>query len=150
MENSPLSNVRHIGLIVRDIDKAIAHFQSLGIGPFEPLKVIITRREVQGKPVTIDSVKVKVRTAQMGDMQLELIEPDEGKSPWREFLETRGDGIEHLGFFVDDIDRETARMEEKGFKILRRGGFQNGGGNSFIDTSQAVGINMELIQWPDE
>ena len=150
MENSPLSNVRHIGLIVRDIDKAIAHFQSLGIGPFEPLKVIITRREVQGKPVTIDSVKVKVRTAQMGDMQLELIEPDEGKSPWREFLETRGDGIEHLGFFVDDIDRETARMEEKGFKILRRGWFQNGGGNSFIDTSQAVGINMELIQWPDE
>ena len=149
-EDSPFSNVRHIGIVVRGMDKAIEHYQSLGIGPFEPLKVVFVRREVLGKPITGDGVKLKVRMAQMGQVQLELIEPIEGKSQWMDFLEAKGEGIEHLGLFVDDIDAEVAKMEEKGFKILRRGWFQNGGGNAFIDTSTVGGVNVELIQWPPE
>ena len=32
------SRIHHIGIVVRDIEKAIEYYESLGIGPFEPLK----------------------------------------------------------------------------------------------------------------
>ncbi|MGB2828273.1 MAG: VOC family protein, partial [Dehalococcoidales bacterium] len=37
----------------------------------------------------------------------------------KEFLDKKGDGIQHIGFFVDDIAAETAKMAEKGFKITQ-------------------------------
>lgn len=150
MNDSVLSSVRHIGFLVEDLDSAIKHFQSLGIGPFEPLKVTFVRREVLGKPIIDSNIKLKIRMAQLGQMQFELIEPGEGKSPWRDYLETHGDGIEHIGFFVEDIETAVAEMEKKGFQILRRGWFEGGGGNAFINTNKVGGINIELIQWPEK
>jgi methylmalonyl-CoA/ethylmalonyl-CoA epimerase len=148
MDHSPLSSLRHIGFLVENMDKAIQHFEALGIGPFEPLKVTFIKREVLGKPITGATAKLKVRVAQVGPIQFELIEPGEGKSPWRDFLEAKGEGVEHIGFFVEDVDKATGDMEKKGFRILRRGWFEGGGGNSFLDTAGIGGVNMELIQWP--
>jgi methylmalonyl-CoA/ethylmalonyl-CoA epimerase len=150
MNNSPLSGLRHIGFIVENLDKAVEHFELLGIGPFESLKVTFVKREVLGKAFTGASANLKIRIAQIGSVQLELIEPGEGKSPWREFLETKGEGVEHIGFFVEDIDKASDVMEKKGFKILRRGWFAGGGGNAFIDAGRIGGVNVELIQWPKE
>jgi methylmalonyl-CoA/ethylmalonyl-CoA epimerase len=150
MSHSVLSGLKHIGFLVEDLDSAVKHFQSLGIGPFEPLKVTFVRREVLGKPITDSNVKLKIRIAQMGQIQYELIEPGEGKSPWRDYLETHGEGIEHIGFFVEDIDAAVAEMEKEGFRVLRRGWFEGGGGNAFIDTNKVGGTNIELIQWPEK
>jgi methylmalonyl-CoA/ethylmalonyl-CoA epimerase len=148
MDHSVFGSLRHIGFLVEDLDRAVEHFQSLGIGPFEPLKVTFTRREVLGKPITGSSVKLRIRMAKLGPIEFELIEPGEGRSPWRDYLEKHGDGIEHIGFFVEDIDAAVAEMEKKGAQILRRGWFEGGGGNAFVDASKAGGINIELIQWP--
>ena len=50
-EKSPFTRVAHIGVVVRDMDKAIAYYQSLGIGPFEPFKSIVAiERKMLGKP----------------------------------------------------------------------------------------------------
>lgn len=38
-ENSLFSKIDQIGIVVKDMDKAIEHYQSLGIGPFELLKM---------------------------------------------------------------------------------------------------------------
>ncbi len=86
----------------------------------------------------------------MGQVELELIEPGEEESLWREFLDTRGEGINHLGFFVDDIDKESTELEKKGFRVLYSSRFQNGGGATYFDTAKIGGILMELIQRPSE
>ena len=36
-DKSLFSKVDHIGVVVRDIDKAVEYYESLGIGPFEPV-----------------------------------------------------------------------------------------------------------------
>ena len=151
LEMSLLSKIDHVGVIVRDMDKAIEYYQSLGIGPFERLKnVVPIQNKVLGKPIKLDDIKFRVRIARMGRGGFELIQPVAGKSLWKEFLETKGEGINHLGFLVDDIDKETAKLEEKGFKVLWSSRFQNGGGATYFDTAQVGGVILELVQWPPE
>jgi len=151
IEKSPLSKVDHVGVIVRDMDKAIEHYQSLGIGPFERLKKVgFAKSEVLGKPIELDAIKIKARIAKMGQIGFELIQPVAGESLWKEFLETKGEGINHLGYLVDDIDKETAELEEKGYKVLWSARFTNGGGAAYFDTRQVGGVIVELMQWPSE
>jgi len=65
-------------------------------------------------------------------------------------LETKGEGINHLGFLVDDIDREVAKLVKKGFKVISSGKFLTGGGFAYFDTGKVGGILFELIQWPSK
>ena len=146
IEESPFSKVAQIGVIVRDMDKAIEYYQSLGIGPFEPLKTTSTDRKAYGKPAP--DVKNLVRVAQMGQVQFELVQPVSGESVQKEFLEGRGEGINHLGFFVDDLDKEVAKLVEKGFKVISSGKLVGGGGFAYLDTDKVGGIMFELIQRP--
>ena len=150
-EKSPFSKVAHIGVVVRDMDKVIEYYQSLGIGPFEPFKsVVAIERKMLGKPIAPDSIKMKIKIVKMGPVELEFIEPVEGETLWKEFLETRGEGINHLGFLVDDIDAEEAKLIEKGLTVLYRSRFKNGGGAAYFDTGKVGGILIELIQFPPE
>lgn len=148
-ENLPFSKVDQVGVIVRDLDKAVDYYQSLGIGPFMPLRPLIYKeRKVLGKSVDLNSIKLKIKIAKLGSVELELIQPVEGESLWKEFLETKGEGINHLGFFVKDIDREEAKLVAQGVTVLYRSRFQNGGGAAYFDTKKIGGVLVELIQWP--
>ena len=75
----------HVGIIVEDMDKAIEYFQSLGIGPFEPLNITATDRVVYGKPAP--DVHNMTRVANIGSIQFELLQPVSGESVQKEFLE---------------------------------------------------------------
>ena len=147
-EKSPFSKVDHIGVIVRDMDKAIEQYQALGIGPFEPLSETPTDRKLYGKPA--DDIRNKVRVAQMGNIRFELAQPVSGESIQKEFLERRGEGINHLSFAVDDLDKEVAKLAEKGFKVAFRGKFQEGGGFAYFDTDKVGGVIFALEQLPPE
>ena len=150
VEKSPFSKVSHVGIVVRDMDKAIEYYQSLGIGPFESSKKghLATDRKVYGKPA--DDAKIKSRVVQMGQLYLELVQPVEGEAIQKEFLKTKGEGINHLGFLVDDIDKETAKLEEKGFKVISSTRYAGGGGIAYFDTDKVGGVIFELIQPPPE
>lgn len=45
-----------------------------------------------GKSVDLNSIKLKIKIAKLGSAELELIQPVEGESLWKEFLETKGEG----------------------------------------------------------
>ncbi len=97
-DKSLFSKVDHIGVVVKDTDKAVKFYESLGIGPFEPLKISPSRvRKVLGKTIDPDSIQLKGRSASMGQISLELLQPVVGKSLWKEFLDTKGEGINHIG-----------------------------------------------------
>ena len=151
MTEKLFSKVDQIGVVVRDMDKAVEYYQSLGIGPFEPLpKSDAVERKYFGKPIDPTSVKLKIQVAQMGPVQLELIQPIEGDSVFMDFLKTKGEGINHLAFWVDDIDKEEARLVEKGLPLLYRSRFRKGGGAAHFDTRKIGGFFIELIQWAPE
>lgn len=143
----PFSQIDQVGVVVRDMDKAMAYYSSLGIGPFETLTFSRFDRRVYGKPMG-EEHKNLLRVAQMGQVELELIQPVSGDSVQKHFLEKRGEGINHLGFFVDDIEKEVAKLVRKGFKVINSVKYVGGGGVAYFDTDRIGGVCFELIQRP--
>lgn len=139
---SPFSKLRDVVVVVRDLDKAIEFYQSLGIGPFEAnVSAAVMDRRVYGKS---SNAKLKGAKTQIGPVELNLIEPVEGESVQREFLDRKGEGINKLGFEVNDLDKEVAKMEEKGLKVISFGRFPSGGGFAYFDTREVGGIILAL------
>lgn len=139
----------HVAVIVKDMKKAIEFYQSLGIGPFPPLlgpegKVPLFGKTIRGKPV---DYQIDLRHAEggVGGLTFEVIEPLEGETPVKEFLEKKGEGIQHIGFFVDDLDKETAKMGEKGFTITQSGETPTVKW-VYFDTDAVGGVVIELMQ----
>jgi catechol 2,3-dioxygenase-like lactoylglutathione lyase family enzyme len=137
----------HISVIVRDMSKATEYYQSLGIGPFPPLigpegTVTLTEKKVRDKPV---DYQIDLRQAEVGGLNLEVIQPLEGDTPVKEFLEKKGEGIQHIGFFVDDLDQETAKLAEKGFTITQSGESPEVKW-AYYDTDKIGGVSIELMQ----
>ena len=139
-----LPEVCQLGVVVKDLDKAVAYYSSVfGVGPFEYIE-----RHYEG--VTIRqrndaSYTVKIAKAPMGKLELELIQVVEGESIHLEFLAKRGEGIEHLGFRVSDLDAEIAKFKKWGIDVLQSAR-RPGGGYAYMDTEKIGGIIFELIQ----
>ncbi|MBA7552113.1 hypothetical protein ES705_44667 [subsurface metagenome] len=136
----------HVGVAIRDMDKAVAYYQSLGIATIGPEILFessnLTDFEVNGKtPDTI--VKRRIRFVQIGPIQLELVQPVEGESPQKEFLDSRGEGIDHIGFNVDDLDKEVDKLVKKGNKVILSGKSQTGG-FAYFDTCEVGNVIIEL------
>jgi len=138
----------HVGVAIRDIDKTVEYYQSLGIGTFQPEFLFKSSNfadfTVNGKPPdTI--VELRIRYVQIGPFQLELIQPVEGESPQKEFLNSRGDGIDHIAYTVDDLDKETDKLTKKGIKVIFSGKRQTGG-FAYFDTRKVGNVIIELMQ----
>ena len=147
VEKSVLVTVDHIGLIVKDMEKAVSFYKSLGFGPFISAgSGGNTEREIPGK--STDNIKYNIQMMQMGSLRVELIEPVSGDTPQKEFLDTRGEGVNHISFRVDDFEKEAARLIEKGFKLTMKVKFKPNGGCVYLDSPQAGGITLELLQPP--
>jgi methylmalonyl-CoA/ethylmalonyl-CoA epimerase len=150
-EKSLLSYLEHIGVIVRDIDEAIKHYRSAGINQFNSCKLRYNMRELWGEPIATDVIATKMSMAEVGSTKIELVQPIADCTHWMEFLETRGEGIQHLGFYVDDIDKAEAELTEKGFKLIYRSRFMlpdnSAGGNAYFDTSDIFGFMIEVVNY---
>ena len=135
----------HIGVVVRDLDQAIEYFQSLlGIGPFTPnASEGVTDRKVHGKPAKI---KLRGAGADLGSIKLEVLQPVEGNSVQKEFLDSKGEGINHIGFTVDNLEEEVKKLEERGFRAVSTGKIPPNGGFAYMATEKVGGVMIELIQ----
>jgi methylmalonyl-CoA/ethylmalonyl-CoA epimerase len=81
----------------------------------------------------------------LGETQLEIIQPLAEESPHREFLETRGEGIQHIMVTVDDIEKEIKRLTDKGCTVLLDIRMPGGIHGAYIDL-HAGGIIVEMFQ----
>ena len=78
---------------------------------------------LRGAPVRF---VVHVSLACAGDLQLEIIQPVEGPTIHREFLEAKGPGLHHICFEVDDVEASCAAAEAAGVPVLMRGSMMGG------------------------
>ena len=76
--------------------------------------------------------------------KLEQREGAKGEFIWKEYLETKGEGVQHLGFAVNDIEKATAAIEAKGVKVWRKGVYHDIK-YSVFDKANAFGVRIELV-----
>jgi Glyoxalase/Bleomycin resistance protein/Dioxygenase superfamily len=142
MSGSAFSELIQVGVVVKDVEKTIERLTSLGFGPFEP-KIFPpdAKQWFRGEPM---DAKFKIFATRMGPVEFELIQPVEGKSPHREFLDRKGEGIQHLAFAVKDLAAEINQLTRKGSKVELKANLQDAD-VAYIDLNIG-GLVVELIQ----
>lgn len=139
------SRAYQIGVVVRDIERAAAFYERLGIGPFEegPSAHTLVRR-IYGKDAP--DVAVKGLIARMGNIEFELLQPVAGKGIQAEFLDRHGEGVVHLCAYTDDIDRDIADLGALGHEVISYGEVSDGGRFAYFETREVGGLVLELFQ----
>jgi len=104
----------HIGIAVRDLADAMPRFRDLlGIGPWgridaEVPAVFRGRETVSG---------VRSAFARLGSMYVELVEPTVGDFPAKTFIDERGEGIYHVGYWVEDIPAAISAASDRDLAV---------------------------------
>lgn len=141
--------IGQIGIVVRDVDETVRRYwHELGIGPWSirTLGPGIPHR-IFGKETS--TISVRIAMAQVGPITLELIQPLTGPSPHEEFLAQHGEGLQHLGVFVEDAERAAETMRELGYEeiLYARGLGPKGDGVAvYFDTLNSLGTLLEFIE----
>ncbi len=145
-----LKGVHQIGIVVRDLDKAMeAYWRILGIGPWRVYshgKPVVPVTTYRGRP---EDFHHRVALADVGGVQIELIQHLDGNTIYRDFLERFGEGVQHLGVFVENARETVKEAEAAGFKVIQSGtghGPHGDGGYFYLDTAEELGVVFELIQ----
>ena len=152
MRNLPNgSTIRQICLVVRDLDKALAQWSALGIGPWRVHDLgpnWVSEMTFRGQP---QRTAVKYAAADSGSLNFELIEPGDEPNVYTEHLDVHGEGLHHLGYFVDDIETAITEMQALGYKVIQAGrglGVDGDGAYAYFDTVDALGCMLEAIEPP--
>jgi hypothetical protein len=142
-----LKSVIQIAIACRDIEATSKQWAAaLGV---DPPKVKLTRpgREVnvvyRGRP---SDGQIKMAVIRLGQVSLELMEPVGADTSWREFLESNGEGVQHIAFGVTDLEKTVKRFEGLGMPVVHRGRYDADNGTYiYLDSKRALGVTVELL-----
>ncbi len=81
----------------------------------------------------------------VGGLRVELMQPDEHPSTWRETLDSRGEGLHHVAFDVPGLDEAVESLKALGMPVVQTG-FYNGGRYAYVDSCAALGMMLELLE----
>jgi methylmalonyl-CoA/ethylmalonyl-CoA epimerase len=144
-----LGGVVQVGVVVEDIEKTCANLERIfGIGPWEirdwPPRQDM-RRWYRGQKTLC---KARMAFCLVGTVELEIIQPLEGSSIWRDFLTEKGEGIHHIRFNVEDEKAVQAHLQENhGIKVLQHGdGIRPGTVWMNFDTIDSIGFVLEIMR----
>ena len=140
----PLPN--HLGIVVKDMNQAIEYYSSIfGWGPFQVQEVDMKMFKLtfRGQP---GSGRFKVAVGRSGSMVIELFQVLEGETPYTEFSEQKGEGVHHLGFQVDDLDRALADLAKEGIQPIFHGRFGQGA-FAYLNSDKVGGVMFELLNF---
>ena len=126
--------VDHVGILVSNLDEAIKLYQDCFGAEVDKIETI----SEQG-------VKAAVLSLAQG-AKLEFLEPLPG-SNMAKVMEKRGEGLHHITFEVDDVNKELSRLSERGIELVdkkSRPGLE--GMVAFIHPKSLRGVLVELCQ----
>lgn len=134
-----LKKIDHIGIAVKNLDEALTFYE-------DALGLKATGTEV------VEDQKVKVAFLPLGESKLELLESTEPDGPVAKFIESRGEGVQHIAFRVDNIDEKLKEMEDKGIRLIDKSPRYGAGGAriAFLHPKSTSGILLELCQRDEE
>lgn len=138
---APFEKLHHVCIVVHDIDRAQAFYESAGIGPWADYPPLAEYERLD-VPDRAGFLSLRYRICNLANVQLQLCEPGPHPSPQRRHLEEKGEGVFHIGFEVGDADAAEAQAAGAGLPVLMRGRRANGTGFTYYDTAPAGGVTL--------
>ena len=140
------TTVTQVGIIVADIEtKAKAWADTLGL-PVPDIIITDTvdkaETEYQGESTP---ARAKLAFFHLGQVDLELIEPIDGPSTWKDQLDQHGDSLHHIAFVIDGMAEKIAYLDGKGVPLVQRGEY-TGGRYAYVDGAAQLGAVLELLE----
>src|SRR5919204_3203655 len=124
-------SIAHIGIAVTSITKTLPFYRDvLGLSP--------------GRPETADGATIV--SLRFGDVDVELLEPNDPSSPVAKFLAKRGPGIHHICYRVPDLTAAIQRCRAAGYQLVDEKPRRGAGGRriAFVHPKATNGILLEL------
>lgn len=130
-----VTHIEHIGIAVKDLAVAIPLWEKL----------------LGTKCYSIEEVtEQKVRTAflKIGETKIELLESTAPDGPIAKFIDKRGEGIQHIAFATDGIEKEMARCEADGINLIDKTPRNGAEGLTiaFLHPKSTLGVLAELCE----
>ncbi|MHB1133196.1 MAG: VOC family protein [Chloroflexota bacterium] len=149
-----LKKIDQVAFVVKDLDKSMAsYWLNFGIGPW--------RVYTYGPPLVKDTTyngqpgdfHWRVALADFNGMVMELIQPLDGENVYSEFLAKHGEGVQHLGVIVPNLEQAVAEAQGAGYRVIQSGhgyGVRGDGGFAYLDTLAELGTIIEMVEIPVE
>lgn len=130
-----LLKIDHIGIAVKDLQNSLEFYEGI-LG----LKSAGTEE--------VEEQKVKVAFIPIGDSELELLESTEPDGPIAKFIEKKGEGIQHIAFRVEDIEKALSELKAKGIRLIDEKPRYGAGGAkiAFLHPKATNGVLVEISQ----
>ena len=130
-----IKKIDHIGIAVRNLEEAMTIYTDiLGL-------------ECEGTE-KIDEQKIIVATILVGGVNIELLQPTHPDGPIGKFIEKRGEGMHHIAFRVDNIDKMLDELKKQGTRLIdekpRIGA--DGARIAFLHPKDMKGVLIELVE----
>jgi methylmalonyl-CoA/ethylmalonyl-CoA epimerase len=130
-----MKKIEHIGIAVEDMAKAEKIFSTIfGKNAYKWEEVI--------------SESVKTTFFKIGESKIELVSATNTESPIAKFLEKNREGMHHIAFAVEDIEKEMERLKKEGIRLLNDNP-KTGADNKlicFLHPKDTAGVLIELCQ----
>lgn len=130
-----MEKIEHIGIAVKSLEESNKRFAQLFGKP-------------QYKVEAVESEGVSTSFFEVGPNKIELLEATKPDSPIAKFIEKKGEGIHHIAFAVNDIEKEIERLKKQGFTVINEKP-KKGADNklvAFLHPKTTNGVLIELCQ----
>jgi catechol 2,3-dioxygenase-like lactoylglutathione lyase family enzyme len=138
MSETPFRQLHHICIVVHDLDKSVAFYESLGIGPWQDYPRLTEYTDLR-VPYPDAFHRLRYKFVNLANVQLQLCQPPELDCAQRRFLDSRGEGVFHIGF-ESDVETAARQGEALGLTVAMRGQRDNGSGFVYFDTLDEAGV----------
>lgn len=141
----PFNKIVQYAIVLRDMKKVAAFYESLGFGGMPVDHNISVNRKYRDQ---LGKFEMNLGWWRWGDVTFEWIEPLVGPSVYHEFLKDRGEGFHHLAFNVTDMDKATELLTARGAPESQSGGWDtptSKGRFAYMDTERFGGASIELL-----
>ncbi|ODQ95968.1 VOC family protein [Mycolicibacterium holsaticum] len=136
--------VRQIGYVVTDLDRALASWLELGVGPWFVRRGLTLTASYRGEPCQITQ---SLAMANSGDLQVELIQQeDQTPSVFTEFLAARGEGFHQIAYWAEDFDATMQAVSAAGWPVVWSGGEDVGTRFAYVEPPNCPASVVEIME----
>ena len=125
--------IAHLGIAVADLDAAASFYTDILGVPSRG-------------PELVDGARIL--HLQLGDSEVELLEPASADSPVGRFIARRGPGLHHVCYRVPDLDAALAACRSAGYRLIDDTPRVGAGGRriAFLHPQSTSGTLVELTE----